>query len=187
MLTIGLAGCGSTSSEEPTDAGSAGSSAPLTLQDGWVKAVDDVPSPTSTSMSSAMPSSSASGSAGMDGSMPMTAMFGTLHNDTGSDITVTAGSSPVAGMVQLHETVKTDSGSMQMQEKPGGFVVPAGGDYTLEPGGDHVMLMDLSAPLANGSQTSVTLTTSAGEVTVTVPVRTFTGAEESYAPAPSAS
>jgi hypothetical protein len=40
--------------------------------------------------------------------------------------------------------------------------------------------MGLTESLTNGSETSVTLQTSAGEVTFTVPVRTFTGAEESY-------
>ena len=118
----------------------------------------------------------------MDTSMPMTAMFGTLRNGTDEEITVSGGSSPAAGTVELHEVVRTDSGAMQMQPKPGGFVVAAGSDHVLQPGGDHVMLLGLTESLVNGSEVTVTLETSAGEVTFTVPVRTFSGAEESYAP-----
>ncbi len=76
---------------------------------------------------------------------------------------------------------------MQMQPKPGGFVIPAGGEQTLQPGGDHVMLMGLTQSLPNGTEVTVTLRTSAGDVTFTVPVRTFTGAQESYAPGASPS
>ena len=170
----GLAACGT--SPNPSTGASGGSGAsgpasgsastsPLVLRDGWVKAVE------------------ATGTA----SMPMTGLFGTLHNPTGSAVTVTGGSSPVAGKVELHETVRTASGSMRMQPKSGGFVIPAGGSQVLRPGGDHVMLMGLTQALPNGSHVTVTLTTSAGEVTVTVPARAFTGAEESYAPTPSAS
>ncbi len=194
-LTLGVAGCGSEPSAGGSSAGTGSADAALVIDDGWVKSVDDMPmdtpSPSATTsmdMSSPSPSASAMGDmGGMDMSMPMSAMFGTLRNTGDSDITITGGSSPVAGMVQLHETVKTDSGAMQMQEKKGGFVVPAGGTFVLKPGGNHVMLMELTGPLDNGSTTSVTLTTSAGTVTLTVPVRAFSGANETYDPSPSSS
>lgn len=174
VVAGGLAACDTSptpstgATADSPDSGSASRSAstsPLVLRDGWVKAVE------------------ATGTA----SMPMTGLFGTLHNPTGSAVTVTGGSSPVAGKVELHETVRTASGSMRMQPKSGGLVIPAGGSQVLRPGGDHVMLMGLTQALPNGSQVTVTLTTSAGDVTVTVPARAFTGAEESYAPTPSAS
>ena len=44
--------------------------------------------------------------------------------------------------------------------------------------------MKLTGPLETGTTATVTLTTSDGDVAVTVPVRTFTGAEESYVPSP---
>jgi copper(I)-binding protein len=185
-LTLGVAGCGATSS---TTAADPTTSAPaLTLDDGWVKAVDVPASGASPSMTT----SESDGDEGMEGaehgtdsSMPMTAVFGTLRNATDSEITVSGGSSPAAGTVELHEVVRTDSGSMQMQPKPGGFVIAAGADHTLQPGGDHIMLLGLTESLVNGTETSLTLQTSAGDVTFTVPVRTFSGAEESYAPDPS--
>jgi copper(I)-binding protein len=182
-LTLGVAGCGTTSATAGTD-GAAASSEPLTLTDGWVKAVDVMPADPSPSMS--MDESGDGDMEGMDHEMdmaaPMTAMFGTLHNATDEEVTVTGASSPAAGRVELHEVVRTDSGEMQMQPKPGGFVIEAGGDHTLQPGGDHVMFLDLTGSLANGDETTVTLETSAGQVTFTVPVRAFSGAEESYEP-----
>ena len=42
---------------------------------------------------------------------------------TDHEVTITGGSSPVAGMVEIHETVRTDSGGMQMQPKAGGVVI----------------------------------------------------------------
>jgi copper(I)-binding protein len=100
---------------------------------------------------------------------------------------VTGGSSPAATRVELHETVKNDAGVMQMQPKQGGLTIPAGGTHVLQPGGDHVMLLGLTTALASGTTTTVTLSTSDGDVVLTVPVRSFPGAEESYVPTPSPS
>ncbi len=183
LLAGGLAACGSDSTSDPASAPASSSAVTsgLILDDGWVKAVD---APMAGGEMSSTPSPTATASSGM---AAMSAMFGTLRNTTGADVTVTGGSSPAAAAVELHETVKNDSGQLQMQPKQGGFVVPAGGTYVLQPGANHVMLMGLSGALANGASTTVTLTTSAGEVTFTVPVRAFPGAQESYVPTPSAS
>ena len=164
-LALTLSACGQEATTPTGATASTSSSTPaaaLVLDDGWVKAVDEA----------------------MAGMEPMTAMFGTLRNDTDHEVTITGGSSEAAGMVELHETVRTDSGGMQMQPKAGGLVIPAGGSHLLEPGGDHVMLMKLTGPLETGTTATVTLTTSDGDVALTVPVRTFTGAEESYVPSP---
>ncbi|GAA4404667.1 hypothetical protein GCM10023168_17610 [Fodinibacter luteus] len=168
LLVLPLSACASDATTPTSATASASSStttAELVLDDGWVKAVP----------------------AAADGTAPssmMTAMFGTVRNPTDHEVTLTGGSSAVAGLVEIHETVRTDSGGMQMQPKPGGIVLPAGGSHTLQPGGDHVMLMDLSAPLESGTTTTVTVTTSDGDIALTVPVRSFTGAEESYVPSP---
>lgn len=117
----------------------------------------------------------------------MTGSFGTLVNGTDQEITVTGGSSPVAGVVELHEVVMAD-GEMVMQPKPGGFVVPAGGSLTLEPGGLHVMLMDLKETVAPGVEVPITLTLSNGDsVTYTTVAKDFAGGNESYEPEPSMS
>jgi periplasmic copper chaperone A len=181
LLTMAVGACGATTTSDPasTRSSSAVTAAALVLDDGWVKAVDAG----GTAMSS--PSSGTSTAGGMHEMATMTGLFGTLRNTSDRDITVTGGTSPAAGKVELHETVKNDTGAMQMQPKADGFTVPAGGTHVLQPGGDHVMLMGLTGPLANGTTTTLTLVTTAGDVVLTVPVRAFPGAEESYAPSPS--
>lgn len=177
-LALTLAACGSdtTSTTDTTAAASSSTAATnLVLEDGWVKAVEQ-------SEMGGM-----EGMDGMEGMGAMTAMFGMLTNPTDREITITGGSSPAAGLVEIHEVVPTASGEMQMQPKAGGVVVPAGGTHELKPGADHVMLMKLTGPLEAGSTTTVTLTTSEGDLALTVPVRTFTGGEESYEPSPSPS
>ena len=147
---------GTTTSPDVLATGSA-----LTLLDGWAKAVEAL----------------------SDGGMgSMTGVFGTLTNPTDTDVHLVGGSSPVASMVELHETVMS-GGAMVMQESANGFVIPAGGTFVLEPGANHVMLLGLTAPVPSGSDVEVVLTTEDGtEVTVVAAARTFAGAEETYAP-----
>ena len=58
--------------------------------------------------------------------------------------------------------------AMTMQEVTG-IDIPAGGTVSLEPGGLHVMLLDMPQPLEAGQSFDLTLTTDAGD-TLTVPV-----------------
>jgi copper(I)-binding protein len=77
----------------------------------------------------------------------------------------------VAAMIEVHETTMGDDGTMTMQEVPG-VDIPAGGSVSLEPGGYHIMLMQLAEPLETGDEFTVTLTfENAGEVEVPVEVR----------------
>jgi hypothetical protein len=184
VAALGLGGCGtaSTSTGAGTASVTGAATAPLELTDGWVKAVEDV-GMTGTSTDDASSSSSPMGGMAMAG--PMTAMFGTLKNATDGEVTVTGGSSAVAQRVELHETVMNADGQMQMQQKQDGFVIPAGGTFELRPGANHVMMIGLAQPLKNGTTVTVSLETSAGPVSFTVPVRTFTGANETYQASPS--
>lgn len=76
----------------------------------------------------------------------------------------------VAAAVEVHETVMEDGG-MAMQEVPA-IDLPAGETVALEPGGYHIMLMDLVAPLAVDSTITITLEfEQSGEQNVTVVVR----------------
>ena len=78
---------------------------------------------------------------------------------------------PAAMMVELHETID-DAGVMRMRPQPDGFEIPAGGKVELKPGGKHIMLMNLKAPLKAGDTIDITLNfEKAGAVTVKVPVR----------------
>ncbi len=82
---------------------------------------------------------------------------------TGAFMTLTASqplkltgvSSPVAGVAEVHE-MKMDGDVMKMRAIPH-LDLPAGKPVQLKPGGYHVMLLDLKAPLTVGSTVPVTL------------------------------
>ena len=63
--------------------------------------------------------------------------------------------SPVAGVSEVHE-MKMEGDVMKMRALPG-LDLPAGKTVELKPGGYHVMLMDLKAPLVKDSKVLVTL------------------------------
>lgn len=112
----------------------------------------------------------------------MTALFGTLHNSGATDATVVSATSPAAGSVELHEVVG-QPGSTTMRPKAGGFSIPAGGSHLLAPGGDHIMLMNLTKPLQIGNDVEVTLSFADGStLPLTAQVREFAGAGENYKP-----
>jgi periplasmic copper chaperone A len=71
------------------------------------------------------------------------------------DTRLVAASSPVAGVVEIHE-MRMDQGVMKMRAIPG-LDLPAGKTVELKPGGYHVMLMDLKAPVATEQQVALTL------------------------------
>jgi copper(I)-binding protein len=77
--------------------------------------------------------------------------------------------SPVAGAVELH-TATVEGNLMKMRETSS-LEVPAGGRLTLQPGGYHMMLVDLKRPLAVGDKVPMTLTfEKAGTIDVVVRV-----------------
>jgi copper(I)-binding protein len=105
------------------------------------------------------------------------AMFGMVANDGEETVTLTGGSAPDVGMVQIHEFV-TDGNTEVMQEVPGGLEVPAGGSVELKPGSYHVMLMEVTGDWKVGDAIPVTLDLSDGTtVEVTAEVRERPGME----------
>ncbi len=63
---------------------------------------------------------------------------------------------PVAGVAEVHE-MRMDGDVMRMRAIPSGLDLPAGRPVDLQPGGYHLMLMALKAPLQAGTQVPVTL------------------------------
>lgn len=98
------------------------------------------------------------------------AAYLTLRNDGGAADRLTGAATPAAGHAELHTHIR-DGDVMRMREVD--FIeVPADQTVRLEPGGLHVMLLDLKAPLLEGTMFPLTLTfASAGAITVEVPVR----------------
>lgn len=70
-------------------------------------------------------------------------------------LSLVGGSSPAAGSVEVHE-MKMEGDVMRMRPLPSLALAP-GRAVELKPGGLHLMLMDLKAPLANGTRVPVTL------------------------------
>lgn len=89
----------------------------------------------------------------------------TIRNGGAEDDVLTGLATPAAAMPMLHETVVEDG--VATMPHVTGVPVPAGTTVALEPGGLHAMLMDLTAPLEEGTTFPVTLTfEEAGAVTV---------------------
>ena len=110
---------------------------------------------------------------------PMSAEMGAAYFDITSPIddalTDVSVDMSVAMMVQIHETTMKDDGTMGMQEVDE-VALPAGETVSLKPGGYHVMLMNLKAPLETGSTVTLTLTLKSGAtLTVDAEVREATG------------
>ncbi|WP_193043743.1 copper chaperone PCu(A)C [Mycolicibacterium baixiangningiae] len=139
-------------------AGCSGSTQPATdaaavrVEDAWVKAADD----------------------------GMTAAFAQLTNDADREVRISSAATRAAARIELHEVVR-DGGAQTMRPKDGGIVLPAHSDTQLAPGGDHLMLMDLTAPLMPGSDIEITAKFADGStLPITAQVREFPGADEHY-------
>ena len=165
--SIALAGCGSengtdnaaqdssasSSTSAATEANNAEEASSISLADGYCRAKEE--------------------------NSDMTACFGTLTNSSDKDITVESFTAPdlEGASTELHEVVDG-----QMREKEGGFTIPAGGSQELAPGGEHLMIMNYSAPIQAGDALTFNLVMDDGsELTAEFPVREQPSGEEDYA------
>lgn len=99
------------------------------------------------------------------------AAFMMIANSGAQDDRLIAVQSPAAKRVELHTHIDAGNGVLQMREVESGFEIPAGGMHELARGGDHVMLMGLTAPLTQGATIVLTLTfEQAGDMQIEVPV-----------------
>ena len=153
---ISLSACGQSQATEPKETSNSQVSVDsLSFDSAWIKAADD----------------------------GMTAVFGEVKNDTDHDINLVAAIYDAADTVQLHETLEDSSGGMSMQEKKDGFTIPAGKSLSLEPGGDHIMVMGLTKPIKPGEEISLELVTADKQtIPVTAVAKDYSGAQESYGP-----
>ncbi|SMH61446.1 copper chaperone PCu(A)C [Azospirillum agricola] len=92
-----------------------------------------------------------------------------IRNDAAQPERILSLAAPVAGHVMAHET-RRQGDVLTMQEVPAP-AVPAGGALRMEPGGMHVMLMELKGGLKPGQKFPLTVTferSGAVQVPVTV-------------------
>lgn len=162
LASLGALGVTACTTSTPTatapvesPAASSEQNSPVTFTDPWMKATDG----------------------------SMTGVFGTLKNTSATPLTISSVDFDGAGMVELHETVIGEDGSSVMQPAEHGFTIPAGGEFKLEPGANHIMLMDLTKPIEVGKTYDLTLHFSDGSMaTMSALAKEYTGAQESYAP-----
>jgi copper(I)-binding protein len=98
---------------------------------------------------------------------PMTAAYLTVANPSDATVTVTSVRAS-RGTASLHES-RTVDGQMQMRELSE-LTVPAQGRAVLEPGGLHIMLMDLDSTPAEGEALTLCVKSLDGEVCTEAPV-----------------
>lgn len=84
-----------------------------------------------------------------------TGAFMTLKNAGDKEAKVVTAASQVANVTELHNHIN-DGGVMRMRQVQE-IVVPAKGETALKPGGYHVMLIDMKAPLKEGDHVVITL------------------------------
>lgn len=84
------------------------------------------------------------------------AVYFMVMNNTAQDDRLVAVESDVAAASEMHESV-AENNVIRMEPRPDGFEIPAGGSVTLAPGGKHVMLVNLKAPLVEGESFPITL------------------------------
>ena len=114
----------------------------------------------------------------------MTGCYLTLTTTTADRLVSVA--SPAANLVQIHES-RIESGMMMMNELKEGLPLPAGETVALAPGGNHLMLLGVKAPLVAGDTVALTLTfESSPPVEVTATVGQPAAPEGDHAAAPAA-
>ena len=97
------------------------------------------------------------------------ACYATIKASTANRLTGVA--TPQAGMVEIHDMVM-DGAMMKMSPMPNGLPLVADEEVKLAPGGKHMMLMQLTGPLTDGSAVALTFTFSdTPAMTVQAPVR----------------
>lgn len=85
------------------------------------------------------------------------AVFLVIENGAAVDDRLISATTDAAAMAELHTHKEDANGVMQMLPIDGGIAVPGNGTVELARGGDHIMLMDLAQPLAQGDSFTVTL------------------------------
>lgn len=87
---------------------------------------------------------------------PATAAFMVIKNTGNSEVKLIKANNPASRITELH-THLNDGGVMKMRPVPA-IDIKAGGEALLQPGGLHIMLIDLKAPLKEGDSVPITLT-----------------------------
>jgi periplasmic copper chaperone A len=86
---------------------------------------------------------------------PATGAFMVIKNNGDKDVKVTKADNPASRVTELH-THLNDNGVMKMRPVPA-IEIKSKGEAVLKPGGLHVMMIDLKAPMKEGDVVPITL------------------------------
>ncbi len=86
---------------------------------------------------------------------PATGAFMVIRNTGDIPVKVVKAENPTSNLTELHNHIN-DKGVMRMRQVPS-IDIPAKGQAELKPGGLHVMLIDMKAPLTEGQIVPITL------------------------------
>jgi copper(I)-binding protein len=94
----------------------------------------------------------------------------TIDNPTDADVIISSASASDFEMSMMHETVVEDGlAKMKHHEE---LIIPAGGSFTFEPNGYHLMLMRPTRTLEPGDEVTLTFQITPGEsASIDMPVR----------------
>jgi len=84
-----------------------------------------------------------------------TAAYMTISNSSSSAAVVISAASDVAGATEIHQM--SDMNGMMKMSMSGDLTIPASGKTVLQPGGFHMMLINLKKPLHQGDNVAITL------------------------------
>ena len=106
-----------------------------------------------------------------------TAAYLTIANNGAADDRLVAVSLPQPAKASVHAT-ENSGGISRMREMSSGVAVPAGSTIELKPGGTHVMITGMQAPLRRGETLKLRLRFErSGEKPIDVPVAAASGPE----------
>jgi periplasmic copper chaperone A len=86
---------------------------------------------------------------------PATGAFMVIKNNGDKDVKVLKADNPASKVTELH-THLNEGGVMKMRQVPS-IDIKAKGEAVLKPGGLHVMMIDLKAPMKEGDVVPITL------------------------------
>ena len=91
------------------------------------------------------------------------AVYGEIENHGDHPVVLTGVTTPAATHAQFHRSMLVD-GVMRMRGVSEGISLPPHGEFSWRPGGNHIMLMGLTAPLAEGDIVPLRFTLADGAV-----------------------
>jgi copper(I)-binding protein len=94
---------------------------------------------------------------------PVAGAYLTLQNLGSASDRLVSAASPAANRTEIHQ-MRREGDVMVMRPLPEGLEIRAGEQIVLSPGGYHLMLTGLKAPLVDGDKVHVTLTFQSGAV-----------------------